>query len=151
MADLEQAVNVPKGIGGSVGGIFSRKYAGVPAWVILLVVAGGAYLYIRSRGSYSPVGSSASSGADNGSDAGGDLGSESGYQASGQPQIVFVPAGFGSTTDPNHPTHPAGPGGKGRNSGNPTHFTGRGARGTGRGFHGKPPKATGGKPPVRKG
>lgn len=142
MADLENAVPMPKA---GIGGMFTRKYAGVPAWVILLVVAGGAFIYIRSRGSYSPLGSDQSSGTDTGSAT--DLGSESGYQASGQPQIVFVPAGFGSVTNPDHPNHPAGPGGVKTIDGKK--WTGRGSSGTGRGKHGKV-KSPGGRPP-RKG
>lgn len=145
MADLEQAVSVPKGIGGAAGGILTRKYAGVPAWVILLVVAGGAYLYIRSRSTYSPLGSQNDSGTATGDSA---IGSEGGYQATGQPQIVFIPASSDSATNPDHPNHPAGQGGKGRNKGGPTH-TGKGARGIGTGHHGKGPKSSRNRYPVR--
>lgn len=136
MADLETPVRG----GSAIGGMLTRKYAGIPAFVILLVVAGGAYLYIRSRGSgYAAPSAVTGSGADSGTT---DLGSENGYQASGQPQIVFIPASGDSATNPDSSKHPAGPGGK-RNT--PKGYTGKGRRGYGHGYHGHPPK----KYPVR--
>ena len=131
MADLENAVPMPKG----VGGMFTRKYAGVPAWVILLVVAGAAFIYIRSRGSnYSLLSGTTS-------DSGGTdtLGSESAYDGSGTAGSVIytIPAATTPQTDPNNSNHPAGQGGKKKA---PKGWTGRGARGTGRGYHGHPPR-----------
>lgn len=137
MADLDTPVRG----GGAIGGMLTRKYGGIPAFVILLVVAGGAYLYIRHKGSSG--GGYASAVTGNGTDSGmTDLGSESGYQASGQPQIVFIPASGDSATNPQSSKHPAGPGGKKQA---PKGWTGRGARGFGHGYHGNPPK----KYPVR--
>jgi hypothetical protein len=142
MADLDTPARIPGASG--VGSMLTRKYAGIPAFVILLVVAGGAYLYIRSRKSYSPLGSTGSSGADP-TDTG--LGNEGAYNASGQPQIVFIPATSDSATNPNT-KHPAG-GTKGnRNKGGPT-FTGKGARGYGTGRHGKGPQSTRQRYPVK--
>lgn len=86
----------------NVKGMFSRKYGGVPAWVILLVVAGGVYLYMRHTGS------SLFGGSGQGSDPTAGDGSASSVEGQ-NPEIVFVPAVPGNTSNPNHPNHPAGP------------------------------------------
>lgn len=95
----------------NVKGMFSRKYGGVPAWLILLVAVGGAYLYMRHTGStLFGGGSSSSTGS---SDPANDPGSATPSDG-GTPSIVYVqqPLANGSdsnTSNPNHPHHPAGP------------------------------------------
>lgn len=81
-------------------GMFIRKYAGVPAWIILLIAVGGVYLYMRHTGS-SLFGNS-------GSDTTGGDGSPASVEGQ-NPEIVFVPASGDSATNPQHPSHPAGP------------------------------------------
>lgn len=86
----------------TVKGMFSRKYGGVPAWVILLIAAGGVYLYMRHTGS-TLFGNSGTNQADT-------TGDGSAASMEGQnPEIVFVPATGDSATNPQHPSHPAGP------------------------------------------
>lgn len=93
----------------NVKGMFSRKYGGVPAWLILLVAVGGAYLYMRHTGStLFGGGSSSSTGS---SDPANDPGSATPSDG-GTPSIVYVQqplASNGPSTNPNHPHHPAGP------------------------------------------
>jgi|SRR5581483_3849051 len=92
----------------NVKGMFSRKYGGVPAWLILLVAVGGAYLYMRHTGSsLFGGGSSSSTGS---SDPANDPGSATPGDG-GTPSIVYVqqPLADGGTANPNHPNHPAGP------------------------------------------
>lgn len=93
----------------NVKGMFTRKYGGVPAWLILLVAVGGVYLYMRHTGS-SLFGGSGTAADTSNTDTG------SASTMDGQaPEIVFIPspndpAGTGTTTsNPNHPHHPAGP------------------------------------------
>lgn len=93
----------------NVKGMFSRKYGGVPAWLILLVAVGGAYLYMRHTGSsLFGGGSSSSTGS---SDPANDPGSATPSDG-GTPSIVYVQQPLATptpSTNPNHPHHPAGP------------------------------------------
>src|SRR5690349_8739453 len=88
----------------TVKGMFGRKYAGIPAWLILLVAVGGVYLYMRHTNSSLFGGSDTGSGSDQGT---GD-GSAPSFQGQ-SPEIVFIPATGGGTTNPQHPNHPSGP------------------------------------------
>jgi hypothetical protein len=84
--------------------MFSRKYGGVPAWLILLVAVGGAYLYMRHTGSSLFGGSSTdTTGTDTSTDGSGTPGD------GGTPSIVYVQQPAATTTNPNSPHHPAGP------------------------------------------
>jgi hypothetical protein len=89
----------------NVKGMFSRKYGGVPAWIILLIAVGGAYLYMRHTGS-SLFGGSSSSSTDPNADPGSATPSDG-----GTPSIVYVqqPPATSNPSNPNHPHHPAGP------------------------------------------
>jgi len=91
----------------NVKGMFSRKYGGVPAWLILVVAVGGVYLYMRHTGSSLFGGSSTGS-----SDPANDPGSATPGDG-GTPSIVYVQqpldTGQSNTANPNHPKHPAGP------------------------------------------
>jgi len=90
----------------NVKGMFSRKYGGVPAWLILLVAVGGAYLYMRHTGSSLFGGSSDSSSTDPNADPGSATPADG-----GTPSIVYVqqPLADSGPANPNHPNHPAGP------------------------------------------
>lgn len=81
--------------------MFTRKYGGVPAWIILLVAVGGLYLYMRHTGT-------SLFGGNSGSDTTGGDGSPASVEGQ-NPEIVFVPASGDSATNPQHPTHPSGP------------------------------------------
>jgi hypothetical protein len=85
----------------NIKGMFTRKYGGVPAWLILLVAAGGVYLYMRHTGN------SLFGGATDPNAGTGD-GSAPSFQGQ-SPEIVFIPATGDSATDPQHKHHPAGP------------------------------------------
>lgn len=89
----------------TVKGMFGRKYGGVPAWLILLVAVGGAYLYMRHTGSSLFGGSSST-------DPNADPGSATPADG-GTPSIVYVQqpldTGQSNTSNPNHPGHPGGP------------------------------------------
>ncbi len=89
----------------NVKGMFSRKYGGVPAWLILLVAVGGAYLYMRHTGSSLFGGGSSST------DPNADTAGSATPGDGGTPSIVYVqqPPADGGTSNPNHPHHPAGP------------------------------------------
>lgn len=89
----------------NVKGMFSRKYGGVPAWLILLVAVGGAYLYMRHTGSSLFGGGSSST------DPNADTAGSATPGDGGTPSIVYVqqPLADSGTANPNHPNHPAGP------------------------------------------
>lgn len=92
----------------TVKGMFGRKYFGLPAWVILLVAVGGAYLYMRHSGTTLFGGGSGSGTDPNATDTGSATPSDG-----GTPSIVYVQqpldSGTSNTSNPNHPNHPAGP------------------------------------------
>jgi hypothetical protein len=88
----------------NVKGMFTRKYGGVPAWIILLIAVGGIYLYMRHTGSSLFGGSSSTD------TTGTDTGSTS-TDTGGTPSIVYVqqPLADSGPANPNNPNHPAGP------------------------------------------
>jgi hypothetical protein len=85
----------------NIKGMFSRKYGGVPAWLILLVAVGGVYLYMRHTGN------SLFGGATDPNAGTGD-GSAPSFQGQ-SPEIVFIPASGGPATNPQHKDHGSGP------------------------------------------